>query len=339
MDIFAPGCSSILTVPPSPLSAPGTAAPAGKVDLSANRHAAAAADRLRQDGVCIEARGCDRAADENVDIAARAKTAVLTADVQRKSVNVGKPPLRIDDDLGGVERFVGGHCADQAAAAADALREDGDAVLAGRGDGAAARTIPGGDGDNTAVTSATTIAANAHAEALQRTVDRAGERSLAAAAADALREDAECRDALRQDRAARAVDDGDGAACASGAALTAHRERGLDRHVVGGLVGRTRGAAAAAAAADALGIDAVGLGPVRRDRSGVGCVRRTAITGSAASAPDRNRNVDIHGCCRYSLDWPAWGCEKMPFSSSYVACISWPICPIWRMPSPRFVTV
>ena len=87
--------------------------------------------------MCIEARGCDRAAGKNVDIATRTRTAVLTADVQRKSVNVGKPPLRIDDDLGGVERFVGGHCADQAAAAADALREDGDAVLAGRGDGAA----------------------------------------------------------------------------------------------------------------------------------------------------------------------------------------------------------
>ncbi len=178
--------------------------------------------------MCIEARGCDRAAGKNVDVAARAKTAVRTADVQRKSVNVGKPPLRIDDDLGGVERLVGGHCAGQAAAAADALREDGDAVLAGRGDGAAVCAIPGGDGDNTAVTSTTTIAANAHAKALQRTVDRAGERSLAAAAPDALREDAECRDALRQNRAAHAVGDGDGAAGAAGAALTAHRKRGLD---------------------------------------------------------------------------------------------------------------
>src|SRR3954464_2124955 len=28
----------------------------------------------------------------------------------------------------------------------------------------------------------------------------------------------------------------------------------------------------------------------------------------------------------------------MPFSSSKLAFISWPICPIWRMPSPRFVT-
>jgi len=65
----------------------------------------------------------------------------------------------------------------------------------------------------------------------------------------------------------------------------------LDWRVVQGLVGRTRGAAAAAAAADALGIDCVGLGPVRRDRSGVGCYRRAAITGSAALAPDCNPNV------------------------------------------------
>ena len=142
--------------------------------------------------------------------------------------------------------------------------------------------IPGGDGDNTTVTSTTTIAANAHAKALQRAVDRAGERSLAAAAPDALREDAECRDPLCQNRATTAVGDGDGAAFAPGAALTAHPERSLDGRVVSGLVGRTRGAAAAATAADALGIDAVGLGPVCRDRSGVGCVRRTAITGSAA---------------------------------------------------------
>ena len=172
--------------------------------------------------MCIEARGCDRAAGKNVDVAARASEAVLTADVQRKSVNVGKPPLRIDDDLGGVERLVGGHCAGQAATAADALREDGDAVLAGRGDGAAA--IPGGDGDNTAVTTTTTIAANAHTKTLQRTVDRAGERSLAAAAPDALRKDPECRDALRQNRSARAIGNGDGAACAPGATLTAHRK-------------------------------------------------------------------------------------------------------------------
>jgi len=42
-----------------------TASSSGKVVLSANRHAAAAANRLSQDGVCIEARCCDRAADQN----------------------------------------------------------------------------------------------------------------------------------------------------------------------------------------------------------------------------------------------------------------------------------
>ena len=46
-------------------AAGSTASSSGKVVLSANRHAAAAANRLSQDGVCIEARCCDRAADQN----------------------------------------------------------------------------------------------------------------------------------------------------------------------------------------------------------------------------------------------------------------------------------
>src|SRR5215212_3590717 len=57
-------------------------------DLSTNGRPAASTDRLRHDGVCIEASGCDRAAGKNVDVATRANTAVLTAEVQRKSVNV-----------------------------------------------------------------------------------------------------------------------------------------------------------------------------------------------------------------------------------------------------------
>ena len=130
MDILAPGCSSILTIPPPPLAPSAGGGFRERGELSTNRRAAASTDRLRQDGVCIEASGCDRAAGKNVDVAAHAKTAVRTAEVQRKSVNVGKPPLRIDDDLGGVERLVGGHCAGQAATAADALREDAVGVVA-----------------------------------------------------------------------------------------------------------------------------------------------------------------------------------------------------------------
>src|SRR5262249_39628792 len=155
-----------------------------------NRHAAAAANRLREDSVCIEPRRCDRAAGKNIDIATRARTSVLTAECQRQSVNVGEPALRVDDDLRGIERFVCSHCAHQAATAADALREDGDAMLAGGGDGAVAGTIASRHGDNTAIAPFTPIAANAYAKTLQRTVDRAGERSLAAATADALCKDA-----------------------------------------------------------------------------------------------------------------------------------------------------
>ena len=89
-------------------------------------------------------------------------------------------------------------CEPEAATAADALRKDGDAVLAGREEVMPFTSSPGGDSDNTAVTATTSIAANAHAKALQRAVDCTGERSLATTTPDALREDAECRDALRQ---------------------------------------------------------------------------------------------------------------------------------------------
>ena len=94
------------------------------------------------------------------------------------------------------------------------------------------------------------------------------------------------------------------------AALTAHRDRGLHRRVVSCLVGRTRGATAAAAATDALGIDCVGLRPVGRDRSGVGCVRRTAIAGRAAAASDRNRNVDV--CAVADIRLPGLGLREDP---------------------------
>ena len=165
--------------------------------LTADHGAAATADRLRQDAVRIQARGGDGTAGGDLDGAAGAGGAVLAAEGQRQPLQVGDPPLRVADELGRVERFVGGHCADQAAAAADALREDGDAVLAGCGDGAAA--IAGGDGDRTAIAGGAAIAADADRQALERAADDARHGPIAAAAADALRDDAEGGDTLGQD--------------------------------------------------------------------------------------------------------------------------------------------
>ena len=141
--------------------------------------------------------------------------------------------LWIDDDLRRVEGLVGGHRARHAAAAAHALREDGDAVLAGRADKAVAGAVSRRDADGAAVAARAAIAADPDRNAFQRAADRSGHRTFAAAAADALREDADSRDALGQDRSARAVDDGHGSTVAAAARLAAHADRGLHRLVVG----------------------------------------------------------------------------------------------------------
>ena len=76
-------------------------------------------------------------------------------------------------------------------------------------------------------------------------------------------------------------------------ALAAHTDRRLHRVIIGRRAGGCRGAAATAAAAHALRVDAVGLCPERDDRTGVGRIRRGAVAGGTADAAHRDGDVDF----------------------------------------------
>src|SRR5262245_52663221 len=113
----------------------------------------------------VEPLGKDVAMHRDVNLAALAGAAVLTAEGQCEAVDVGDPSLRVHDDLGGVERLVGGHCRHDTAAAADTLCQDPDAVFAHR------RDVGSAHADSAAVSGTAAIATDADREAFQRAAD------------------------------------------------------------------------------------------------------------------------------------------------------------------------
>ena len=232
--------------------------------------AAAAADAVRVEAARAVALRGDRGIAHDRHLAAGTTAPATTADRNREA-----GALRRGRD---VDRK-----ATVAAAAADALREDPERLVARCADAVAALRAGGRDRRDEHRPGATACLAAAADGGRRGTVGRSaeidGEPAVTATAADALRDDAARCVALRGERDTRRRARRDGVAGPPGGARAADRHRES-------YAGSTRAAAVAPAAADALGVDRIRARERRADRVGVVDLDGAAAAAAATRAAD-----------------------------------------------------
>ena len=266
---------TVEAAPPPPPAPPPTVdlASPPRLTAAADREAAiaaAAANRLGQNAVGHRPVGDDRAADL-VGHCDRASIASRTAGA------AGALGFRIGLERSGRRDREGA----VAAAAADRLRNDAGALIAGCGDRRGIGYVHRRARASAAARTADRVAGRLAAVGADR--EAAREAAVAAAAADRLRENADRAGPVDQDRAG--IVDRHRIGVAAAAARAAGRVR---RGVILEAEGRAdREAAVAAAAADRLGDDAVGEDAPGRDRPTVGDIDSAARAAAGAVAADR----------------------------------------------------